>query len=75
MDILINDFQATLEERAEMRKLIEIAWDPNQHIITLLANIKKHLTTLAEMKNAIPYTAEDFIEAVYMAVTRVTTRR
>ena len=37
MDVLIIDFQATPEERAEVRKLISTAWDPNQHIITLFA--------------------------------------
>ena len=40
----------------------------HRHIVRLFANIKKHLTILAEMKNAIPYPAQDFIEAVYMAV-------
>ena len=69
MDVLINDFQATPEEREEVRKLIDAPWDPNQHIITLFADIKKHLTTLAEIKNAIPYPAEDFNEAVYMVVS------
>ena len=68
MDVLISDFQATPEERAEVRKLINTAWDPNQHIVTLFASTKKNLTTLAEMKNAVPYPPQDFIEAVYMAV-------
>ena len=68
MDVLISDFQATPEERADVRKLIDTAWDPDQHIVTLFPRTKKHLTTLAEMKNAVPYPPQDFIEAVYMAV-------
>jgi len=63
-------FQATLEERAEVRKLIETPWDPNPHINKLFANLKKHLTTLGEMKNAIPYPDEDFIEALYITVKK-----
>ena len=65
MDVLINDFQAIQEERAEVKVLINAPKDPNQHIVTLFVNIKKHLTTLAEMKNVIPYPAEDFIIALY----------
>ena len=69
MDVRINDYQATPEERAEVRKLIETAWDPNKHIITLFTNIKTHLTSLVEKKNTIPYPEENFIKAVYLAVT------
>ena len=29
LDVLIDDFQATLEEQAAVRALIEAAWDPN----------------------------------------------
>ena len=70
MDLLIDDFQATPEERVTVRKLIEAPWDPNQHIIKLFVNLKKHLTTLGEMKNVIPYPDEDFIEALYMVVKK-----
>ena len=31
-------------------------------------NLKEHLTTLGEMKNAIPYSDKDFIKALYMAI-------
>ena len=68
MDILIDDYQATLEDQAAVKKLIEAAWDPNQHIVTLFDNIKTHLTTLAEMKNTIPYPEEGFIKATNMAI-------
>ena len=68
MDVLISDFQATPEERAEVRKLIDTAWDPNQHIVTLFASTKKNLTTLAEMKNAVHYPSQYFVDVVYMAV-------
>mmetsp|Transcript_24127 Transcript_24127/g.27593 ORF Transcript_24127/g.27593 Transcript_24127/m.27593 type:complete len:179 (-) Transcript_24127:381-917(-) len=70
MDLLIDDFQATPEERAVVKKLIEANWDPNQHIIKLFANLKEYLTTLGEMKNAILYPEEDFIEALYMVVKK-----
>ena len=68
LDLLINDFQATPEELAAVKKLIKADWNPNQHIIKLFKNLKEHLTTLGEMKNANPYSDEDFIEALYMAV-------
>ena len=50
MDVLIDDFQATPEEQAVVRDLIEAPWDPNQHIIKLFVNIKKHLETLEEWR-------------------------
>ena len=49
---------------------MDALWDPNQHTIKLFANLKEHLTTLGEMRNAIPYPEEDFIEALYMAVKK-----
>lgn len=67
---IINDYQVTLEEQTEIRKLIKAAWDQNQHMITLFANIKTHLTILVEMKNAIPYPEEAFIKAVYLEIRR-----
>ena len=45
MDLLIDDFPATPEERAAVKKLIEADWDPNQHIIKLFLYLKEHLTT------------------------------
>ena len=68
MDLLIDNYQATLEVRAAVKVLIEQAWDPNEHIIKLFSRLKKQLTILAEMKVAIPYPEEDFVEALYMAV-------
>ena len=35
LDVLIDDFQATPDKRAEVRKLIDAPWDTNQHIIKL----------------------------------------
>ena len=52
------------------KDLIDAPWDPNQHIIKLFANTKKHLTTWEEMKNAIPYLDEDFIDALYLTVKK-----
>ena len=70
LDLLIADYPATPEERAAVRKLIEAAWDPNQHIVKLFAYLKEHLTTLAKMKGIATYTDEEFIEAVYMAIVK-----
>ena len=71
MDLLINNYQVTPEERAAVKKMIQDDWDPNQHIIKLFSNLKEHLTTLGEMKNAITYPDEDFTKAVYMAVKKM----
>ena len=68
MDLLINNYEATPEERANMRRLSEAPWDPNQHIETLYDSLKTNLETLAEMKNDVPYPTVDFIETGYMAV-------
>ena len=70
LDLLIDDFQATPEERAAVKALIEQAWDPNEHIVKLFLRLKKQLTILGEMKYVIPYPEEDFIEALYMAVQK-----
>ena len=70
MDYLIEKYQATPEKRAAVKALIEQPWDPNKHIINLFSRIKKQFTILAEMKNAIPYPEEDFVEALYMAVQK-----
>ena len=70
LDLLTDNFQATQEERAAVKALIEETWDPNQHIIKLFSKLKKHLTTLGETTNAIPYPDENFIEALYMAVQK-----
>ena len=64
LDLLINDFQATPEERAAVKALIEQAWDPNELIVKLFSRLKKQLTILGEMKNVIPYPEEDFVEAL-----------
>ena len=53
-----------------MRALIKQAWDQNDHTIKLFLQIKKQLTILAKMKNAVPYSEEDFVEALYMAVQK-----
>ena len=71
MDLLIDEFQATPEEQAAVKALIEQAWDPNDHIIKLYSRIKKQLTILAEMKNVVPYPEEGFVEALYMAVQKM----
>ena len=52
LNLLINDFQATPEEQAVVKALIEQAWDPNQHIVKLFSSLKKKLTILGKMKNA-----------------------
>ena len=70
MDLLTNDFQATPEERAAVKALIEQTWDPNEHIVKLFLQLKKQLTILGEMKNVAPYPEEDFVEALYMAVQK-----
>ena len=70
MDLLIDNYQATPEERAVVKVLIEQACDPNERIIKLYWRLKKQLTILAEMKDAIPYPEEDFVEALYMAVQK-----
>ena len=70
LDLLIDEFQATPEEQAAVKALIEQAWGPNNHIVKLFSRIKKKLTILAEMKNVIPYLEEDFVEALYMVVQK-----
>ena len=65
MNVLIDDYQVTSEEQTAVKELFKASWDPNQHIVTLFGNIKTYLTILAEMKNVIPYPAEDFIIALY----------
>ena len=55
IDVLINDCKATSEEQAAVKKLIEASRNLNQHIVILFDNTKTHITTLAEMKNVIPY--------------------
>ena len=68
MDLLIDNYQATPEERAAVQVLIEQPWDPNEQIVTLISQLKKQLPILAEMKDAVPCPEEDFVEALYMAV-------
>ena len=70
MDHLIDKYQATPEERAAVKALIDQPWDTNEHIINLFSRLKKQLTILAEMKNSVPYLQEDFVEALYMAVQK-----
>ena len=70
MDLLINNFPATPEKRATQKLLIDQPWDTNEEIVTLISRIKKQLTILAEMKDAIPYPEEYFVEALYMAVQK-----
>ena len=54
LDLLIDEFQSTPEERAAVKALIEQAWDPNKHIVKLISRLKKQLTILGEMKNVVP---------------------
>ena len=68
MDLLIDTYQATLEERADMKRLIEAPWDLNQHIETLYNSLKTNMETLAELKDNVPYPPEDFIEVGYMVI-------
>ena len=70
LDLLIDEFHATLEEQAAVKALIEQAWDPNEHIVKLFPRLRKQLTILGEMKNVIPYPEEDFAEALYMVVQK-----
>ena len=70
MDHFIEKYQATPEERAAVKALIDQPWDTNKHIINLFSQLKKQLTILAEMKNSIPYPEEVFLEALYMAVQK-----
>ena len=70
MDHLIDKYQATPEERAAVKALIDQPWDTNEHIVNLFSRLKKQLTILAEMKNSVPYPQEDFVEALYMAVQK-----
>ena len=70
IDLLIADFPATPEERSAVKKLIEADWDPNQHIVKLYSYLKENLTTLAKMRGIVPYTNEEFVEALYMAVQK-----
>ena len=70
MDLLIDEFQVTLEEQAAVTALIEHAWDQNDHIIKLFSRLKKKLIILAEIKNIIPYPEEDCVEALYMVVQK-----
>ena len=72
VDLLINNYQATPEERVIVKVLIEQAWDPNEHMIKLFSRLKKQLTILAKMKDGIPYPEEDFVEALYMTVQKKT---
>ena len=45
MDLLINTYQATPEEQANVKKCIETQWDPNHHIETLYESLKTNLET------------------------------
>ena len=66
MDLLIDKFQATLEEQAAVTARNDEAWDSNLRIRKLFSKLKKQLTILGEMKNTIPYSEEDFVEVLYM---------
>ena len=68
MNVLIDNYQATREERAVVKKRIKEPWDPNQHIKKSFEHIRTYLQTFAEMKNAVPYPAEDFLEEGYMDI-------
>ena len=70
LDLLIDNYQATSEERAAVKNLIEANLGPNQYIVKLFAYLKDHLPILRKMKNSLPYPDEDFIEALYMAVQK-----
>ena len=66
IDLLINNYQATLEKQADAKKLIKVQCDPNQHIEILFDRLRTHLQTLAEMKNTIPYPPEKSLEIGYI---------
>jgi len=70
IDLLIDNYEATPEDRADVKKLIEAPWDPNQHIVLMFDTLKTNLETLADMKNVVPYPPADYIEAAYMAIQK-----
>ena len=68
MDLLINNYQATLEEWADVKRPIKAPWDPNQHIKALFDRLGAHLQTLVEIKKAVPYSLKKFLESRCMAI-------
>ena len=53
VDLLVDNYEATPEDRADVKKLIEAPWDPNQHIVLMFDTLKTNLETLADMKNVV----------------------
>ena len=63
-----NDFPATPEEKQAMVDALAEDWNPAENIIELFDRIKELLEKQASMLGRPTYTAEDFIQNVYMAV-------